>query len=119
MHSQITVLSALAAAAFMAVPALAASPGLYLCQNWGFSEQPNNLCHHYTEPWGKCTTITDRFPTDARGVSSAGPDQGNWCTLYENVGCTGAELQLYWPGFSALSQVGWNDRAKSFNCAAL
>ncbi|KAI8631756.1 hypothetical protein F5Y19DRAFT_492716 [Xylariaceae sp. FL1651] len=105
-------------ASVQVIPAAAASPGLYLCENWGFNEQPN-FCHEYTEPWGKCTTITDLFPTDSRGVSSAGPSPGNWCTLYENEGCTGAELQLYYPGYADLKAVGWNDRAKSFNCAAL
>ncbi|KAH6873310.1 hypothetical protein BKA58DRAFT_456931 [Alternaria rosae] len=119
MRFQLPSLTPFVMAAMMATPSLAASPGLYLCQNWGFNDRPDNFCYKYTEPWGKCTTITGRFSGGDRGVSSAGPDQGNWCTLYENEGCTGAELQLYWPGFSALSQVGWNDRAKSFNCAAL
>ncbi|KAF3033959.1 hypothetical protein E8E12_002603 [Didymella heteroderae] len=98
--------------------AAAASPGLYLCQNAHFNERPN-FCNKYTSPWGQCTTITDRFPTGDRGVSSAGPDPGNWCTLYQNEGCTGPELQLYYPGYFDLADVGWNDRAKSFNCAAL
>lgn len=105
MQFQLSSLPILALVASVHItPAVAASPGLYLCQNWGFNEQPN-FCNHYTEPWGKCSkcpgsvlrrsigpdyvlngniaTITDRFPPDARGVSSAGPDPGNWCTLYE------------------------------------
>ncbi|KAI0529771.1 hypothetical protein GGR58DRAFT_495699 [Xylaria digitata] len=119
MYFQLSSLAILVSTASVLIPpAAAASPGLYLCQNWGFNEQPN-YCNKYSEPWGKCTTITDRFPNDARGVSSAGPDPGNWCTLYENEGCTGAELQLYYPGYFDLKTVGWNDRAKSFNCAAL
>jgi hypothetical protein len=50
----------------------------------------------------------------SQNVEFLSADDGN-----RNEGCTGAELQLYWPGFSYLEQVGWNDRAKSFNCAAV
>ncbi|KAF2996793.1 hypothetical protein E8E13_000357 [Curvularia kusanoi] len=116
MSLKVFSLAAISLASMMASPAAAASPGLYLCQNWGFNNNPN-FCYKYTVPWGRCTTITDRFPPGDRGVSSAGPDEHNWCTLYQNEGCTGPELQLRWPGYADLGQVGWNDRAKSFNCA--
>ncbi|KAK4220902.1 hypothetical protein QBC38DRAFT_513825 [Podospora fimiseda] len=92
-----------------------ASPGLYLCENARFQ----GYCYHYNTPWGVCTTITDRFPSGDRGVSAAGADWGNWCTLYSEVGCRGQELQVYYPGYEDLSATSWNDKAKSYNCAAL
>ncbi|KAK4183325.1 hypothetical protein QBC35DRAFT_508224 [Podospora australis] len=93
-----------------------ASPGIYLCENARF----RGYCHHFTNPWGVCTTITDWFPSGDRGVSAAGADWGNWCTLYSQPGCRGQELQVYNPGYEDLSAVaGWNDKAASYNCAAL
>ncbi|KAK4220586.1 hypothetical protein QBC38DRAFT_351778, partial [Podospora fimiseda] len=92
-----------------------ASPGLYLCENSRFQ----GYCYHYQTPWGVCTTITDRFPSGVHGVSAAGADPGNWCTLYSEEGCHGQEFQVYYPGYEDLSQTSWNDRAKSYNCAAL
>jgi hypothetical protein len=110
MHSNllnIAILSWLSATAVNALPteeALVkrASPGIYLCENARFQ----GYCYHYTTPWGVCSkfirlysfrftmspvnktlnkllaTITDRFPSGHRGVSAAGADWGNWCTLY-------------------------------------
>ena len=55
MRFQLSFSNPLVIAAMMVVPALAASPGLYLCQNWGFNDRPDNFCYKYTEPWGKCS----------------------------------------------------------------
>ena len=55
MRFQLSFSNPLVIAAMMVVPALAASPGLYLCQNWGFNDIPDNFCYKYTEPWGKCS----------------------------------------------------------------
>ena len=92
-----------------------ASPGLYLCENARFQ----GFCYHYTTPWGQCNTITNRFPSGDRGVSAAGADWGNWCTLYSQEGCRGEEFQVYYPGYENLAVAGWNDKAKSYNCAAI
>ncbi|KAH6851272.1 hypothetical protein B0I37DRAFT_373666 [Chaetomium sp. MPI-CAGE-AT-0009] len=92
-----------------------ASPGIYLCSDARF--QGN--CYHYTTPWGVCTTITDRFPSGFPGVSAAGADWGNWCTLYSQPNCRGEELQVYHPGYENLELTGWNDKAKSYNCARI
>ncbi|RAH86119.1 hypothetical protein BO86DRAFT_395563 [Aspergillus japonicus CBS 114.51] len=91
-----------------------ANSGLYLCENALF----RGYCVHYTSPFGQCTTITDQFPPGDRGVSAAGSDRGSWCTLYSESGCHGQELQIHFPGYENLAYLGWNDRAKSFNCAA-
>ncbi|KAK4458102.1 hypothetical protein QBC42DRAFT_277443 [Cladorrhinum samala] len=92
-----------------------ASPGLYLCENARFQ----GYCYHFTTPWGVCTTITSWFPSGDRGVSSAGADWGNWCTLYSQEGCRGEELQVYNPGYENLAATSWNDKARSYNCAAI
>ncbi|KAH7063066.1 hypothetical protein B0J12DRAFT_157464 [Macrophomina phaseolina] len=89
--------------------------GLYLCENAGFK----GYCVHFTTPFGQCNTITDRFPPGDRGVSAAGADTGNWCTLYSKENCHGEELQVYHPGYENLSPLGWNDRVRSYNCAAI
>ncbi|OJK02162.1 hypothetical protein ASPACDRAFT_40980 [Aspergillus aculeatus ATCC 16872] len=91
-----------------------ANSGLYLCENALF----RGYCVHYASPFGQCTTITDQFPPGDRGVSAAGSDRGSWCTLYSESGCHGQELQIHFPGYENLAYLGWNDRAKSFNCAA-
>ncbi|KAK4034650.1 hypothetical protein C8A01DRAFT_38908 [Parachaetomium inaequale] len=96
-------------------PVKRASPGLYLCENARFQ----GYCYHYTTPWGVCTTITDHFPSGDRGVSAAGADWGNWCTLYSQENCRGEELQVYYPGYENLANTGWNDKARSYNCAAI
>jgi len=36
-----------------------------------------------------------------------------------NSRCTGEELQVYNPGFPDLSSVGFNNKARSYNCAAV
>ncbi|KAK9860671.1 hypothetical protein MYU51_005821 [Penicillium brevicompactum] len=91
-----------------------ANGGLYLCENAGF----RGYCVHYTEPFGRCTTINNQFPSGDRGVSAAGADRGSWCTLYTEENCHGQELQVHYPGYENLSPLGWNDRVRSFNCAA-
>lgn len=60
MRFQLPSLTPFVMAAMMAAPSLAASPGLYLCQNWGFNDRPDNFCYKYTEPWGKCSKIPFR-----------------------------------------------------------
>ncbi|KAF4218921.1 hypothetical protein CNMCM8980_008293 [Aspergillus fumigatiaffinis] len=88
--------------------------GLYLCSEVGF----RGTCIHYTTPWGECTNIWQTFPPGRReGVSAAGADPGNWCTL--QVNCRGRELQIYYPGYKDLREVSFNDKAASYNCAAL
>jgi hypothetical protein len=74
--------------------------GLYLCSEVGF----RGTCIHYTTPWGglpqpvRCigerngltcshiANIWQTFPPGRReGVSAAGADPGNWCTLYVSI----------------------------------
>ncbi|KAL4940398.1 hypothetical protein BDV06DRAFT_196716 [Aspergillus oleicola] len=91
-----------------------ANSGIYLCEHIRFSGH----CIHYTNPFGQCTTIVDQFPPGDHSVSSAGADLGNWCTLYSEENCHGQELQVHYPGFEDLTYLGWNDKVRSYNCAA-
>ncbi|KAK3989604.1 hypothetical protein QBC44DRAFT_369896 [Cladorrhinum sp. PSN332] len=115
--AMLSLLSALGANALPAGEALEkrASPGIYLCENARFQ----GYCRHFTTAWGVCTTITPWFPSGDRGVSAAGADWGNWCTLYSQENCRGEELQVYYPGYENLAATSWNDKARSYNCAAI
>lgn len=60
-----------------------------------------------------------RFPLPSSSPFSSFSPLHTHLTPPRNEGCTGPELQVYNPGYKDLSSVGWNDRAKSFNCAAI
>ena len=46
--------------------------------------------------------------------------KNNPCSLiYRQENCWGEELQVYNPGYEDLAPTGWNDKARSYNCAAL
>ncbi|MCJ1269845.1 hypothetical protein MMC22_009738 [Lobaria immixta] len=101
------VLAALSLTSF----AFAANSGLYLCDDINFG----GSCRWLQAPFGQCVSLDGDL---AYKVSSAGPDKGNWCTLYANYGCTGKEYQLHWPGQSRMDLDGYSDQAGSYNCAA-
>ncbi|KAH6681781.1 hypothetical protein B0J14DRAFT_557190 [Halenospora varia] len=82
--------------------------GLYLCTGPGFSGH----CTHFTRPFGQCANLDTDF---AGKVTSIGPDQGNWCTMYRDFNCRGAELQQYYPG---TNNNNWG-AINSYNCAAI
>jgi hypothetical protein len=39
--------------------------------------------------------------------------------MYRQENCRGEELQVYHPGYENLAATNWNDKARSYNCAAL
>ncbi|KAL8919517.1 MAG: hypothetical protein Q9208_006709 [Pyrenodesmia sp. 3 TL-2023] len=54
---------------------IAGNSGIYICVDGGFT----GYCRYFSTPFGQCTNLDGDL---ARKVSAAGPDKGNWCTLY-------------------------------------
>ncbi|KAK3398503.1 hypothetical protein B0T20DRAFT_392902 [Sordaria brevicollis] len=90
--------------------ARSAQASFYVCTQENFQ----GICQNFDLPYNECHTFESFFD---KKVVSAGPDEGSWCTLYANPGCTGDELNLNFPGLNSLG--GWNNKAGSFNCAAV
>lgn len=42
-----------------------------------------------------------------------------FCFICRQQNCRGRELQVYYPAYKDLREVGFNDKASSYNCAAL
>ncbi|KAI4281355.1 MAG: hypothetical protein L6R38_003750 [Xanthoria sp. 2 TBL-2021] len=54
---------------------IAGNSGIYLCVDGGFT----GYCRYFSNPFGQCTNLDGDL---AHKASAAGPDKGNWCTLY-------------------------------------
>ncbi|RMX97005.1 hypothetical protein D0867_12939 [Hortaea werneckii] len=53
----------------------------------------------------------------AKNVSSAGPEQGMTCFLYDGENCTGIQsLPIVHPGYANLDAIDFNNRALSWKC---
>ncbi|KAK1910236.1 hypothetical protein P3342_006509 [Pyrenophora teres f. teres] len=55
-------------------------------------------------------------PTYYKHVSSAGPDNGTFCTLYSEPDCHGEALPFTYPGIKMLSRYGYDDKLSSVRC---
>ncbi|KAH7071593.1 hypothetical protein FB567DRAFT_612186 [Paraphoma chrysanthemicola] len=82
---------------------------IYICANAPFAAPCTNL--HV--PVSECIDIPDDF---AGKISSAGPDEGTFCTLYSDKACHGDALPFTNPGIRELRRYGYEDVARSVRC---
>ncbi|KAK3985865.1 hypothetical protein QBC44DRAFT_334267 [Cladorrhinum sp. PSN332] len=83
---------------------------VYVAEHWDFQGRTELL----EGPAGECRTLGNGWPNV---ISSFGPDPGFTCTIYDDNGCFGANYGgIRYPGYNALSTIGWNDRINSFRC---
>ncbi|KAF2772631.1 hypothetical protein EJ03DRAFT_380649 [Teratosphaeria nubilosa] len=109
------VVAALAATAIMPVAALKTRDEwqvptvcLYVTSdtNW------DGASHNYCGDAGTCVDMAPHF-----NISSAGPDYGYTCILYDTHDCSGASYDpLSWPGSNDLGSVGFHRSAQGFKC---
>ena len=55
-------------------------------------------------------------PAFSNKVSSAGPDEGTFCTLYSEANCEGEALPFTYPGIRSLGRYGFDDEVESVRC---
>ncbi|KAI0505727.1 hypothetical protein F5B22DRAFT_661040 [Xylaria bambusicola] len=82
---------------------------VYLCQGPGYGA-PCSLESLYT---GYCYYFINGYDNT---ISSAQPDPGTTCAIFDDAACGGTYLSFTYPGISDLSAYGWNDRASSIAC---
>ncbi|KAL6703969.1 hypothetical protein ACN47E_008907 [Coniothyrium glycines] len=113
----LTALILLTASVFAApmpqeAPAPTAITHLYICTDSPFKGQCTNLWL----PVSKCQNLDATY---AHQVSSAGPDEGTFCTLYSNNDCDGEKgltLPFTYPGIRKLSNYDFDNKLSSVRC---
>ncbi|KAK0616647.1 hypothetical protein B0T14DRAFT_604888 [Immersiella caudata] len=89
--------------------AVAALTHIYICKdiNWvncSNQEVQTGVCYGTNSDWN------DK-------ISSAGPDRGTTCVLYQNANCGGSSLTISNPGIADLRGVNFNDKTSSIRCS--
>jgi len=82
---------------------------LYMCKDADFTNECTNLHLEISN----CQNIQDSF---AQQVSSAGPDNGTFCTLYSDFDCHGRALPFTFPGIRKLARYGFDKALSSVRC---
>ncbi|KAI7155432.1 hypothetical protein KC349_g6994 [Hortaea werneckii] len=84
---------------------------LYMTNDVNWAGESQNLCNLS----GYCSnSLPDGL---AKNVSSAGPEQGMTCFLYDGENCTGIQsLPIVHPGYVNLDAIDFNNRALSWKC---
>ncbi|KAI6886923.1 hypothetical protein KC318_g9333 [Hortaea werneckii] len=84
---------------------------LYMTNDISWAGEGQNLCNLS----GYCSnSLPDGL---AKNVSSAGPEQGMTCFLYDGENCTGIQsLPIVHPGYANLDAIDFNNRALSWKC---
>ncbi|OAL44399.1 hypothetical protein IQ07DRAFT_578666 [Pyrenochaeta sp. DS3sAY3a] len=82
---------------------------LYICTNASFQGSCANL--HFAV--NECHNLEGEF---IKSVSSVGPDEGTFCTLYSDLGCIGAALPFTYPGIRDLNDYGYDNAFSSARC---
>ncbi|KAF2845212.1 hypothetical protein T440DRAFT_280413 [Plenodomus tracheiphilus IPT5] len=82
---------------------------LYLCKDASFQGECTNL---HLEA-SNCQNIETSF---VKQVSSAGPDNGTFCTLYSDFDCHGQALPFTYPGIRKLERYRFADLLSSVRC---
>ena len=97
------------------------SPALHPAQTSG-SKYPNAVRHPtpslpITIPHPPYSRPPDPIPPAfSNKVSSAGPDEGTFCTLYSEANCEGEALPFTYPGIRSLGRYGFDDEVESVRC---
>ncbi|CCT61156.1 hypothetical protein IAQ61_005026 [Plenodomus lingam] len=86
-----------------------ATPHLYLCKDASFTGECTNL---HLEA-STCQNIEAAY---VKQTSSAGPDDGTFCTLYSEFDCRGQALPFTFPGIRNLERYGFSDLTSSVRC---
>lgn len=86
-----------------------ATTHLYLCKDASFGGECTNL---HIEA-STCQNVEASF---VKQVSSAGPDNGTFCTLYSEFDCRGQALPFTYPGIRNLERYGFADLLSSVRC---
>ncbi|KAJ7653429.1 hypothetical protein B0H17DRAFT_1147141 [Mycena rosella] len=80
----------------------------FVCANAPFVDP----CGKFSGVSGECVNFPASFDDD---ISSVGPDSGQDCFFYVDVGCGGASLgPIRGPGIPDLFNSGFNDQISSF-----
>ncbi|KAJ7347074.1 hypothetical protein DFH08DRAFT_208777 [Mycena albidolilacea] len=84
---------------------------VFVCTNSGFT----GTCSVFRGTSGQCIDFTGDFND---GITSVGPDPGQDCFFFTDLGCTGQQLgPVRSPGISNLvANAGFNDQISSFQC---
>ncbi|KAH7389943.1 hypothetical protein BKA66DRAFT_526799 [Pyrenochaeta sp. MPI-SDFR-AT-0127] len=82
---------------------------LYLCNDASFQ----GACANLHLEISACHNVQDEYKKQA---SSAGPDEGTFCTLYTYSDCRGRALPFTFPGIRNLKRYGFDDALISVRC---
>ncbi|KAF1829477.1 hypothetical protein BDW02DRAFT_561033 [Decorospora gaudefroyi] len=82
---------------------------LYICADASFRGNCTNLQL-------QVSSCLNMQPSYMHQVSSAGPDEGTFCTLYSEPDCHGTALPFTFPGIRALGRYGYDDTLSSVRC---
>ncbi|KAI0435920.1 hypothetical protein F4803DRAFT_264376 [Xylaria telfairii] len=85
---------------------------IYVCVDGGFQ----GTCRNFEIQTGSCLNFVAPFQDS---ISSAGPDQGTTCTLYQDTNCGGRSITFTYPGIAHLGDPAYNfgDIASSVRCS--
>ncbi|KAI0490982.1 hypothetical protein F4859DRAFT_459987 [Xylaria cf. heliscus] len=85
---------------------------IFVCTDGGFA----GSCNNFELQTGACVNFVAPFQDS---ISSAGPDQGTTCTLYQDTNCGGRSITITYPGVAHLGDPAYNfgDIASSVRCS--
>ncbi|KAI0544007.1 hypothetical protein F4679DRAFT_589904 [Xylaria curta] len=85
---------------------------IFVCTDGGFA----GTCNNFEVQTGSCMNFVAPFQDS---ISSAGPDQGTTCTLFQDTNCGGRSITFTFPGIAHLGDPAFNfgDIASSVRCS--
>ncbi|KAF2478170.1 uncharacterized protein BDR25DRAFT_365243 [Lindgomyces ingoldianus] len=96
----------------VALAATQAQTHLFACKERMFT----GICTNIAVNSNACYELTTLGADWVRAISSASPDQGSTCTLYNEEGCTGTRLKIAACGINDLKDLDFDKTAVSFKC---
>ncbi|ORY10213.1 hypothetical protein BCR34DRAFT_602316 [Clohesyomyces aquaticus] len=85
---------------------------MFACQEKMFT----GICTNIAVNSNACYELSKLGTEWIRAISSASPDQGAVCTLYNEEGCTGTKLKIAACGINDLKDLDFDKTAVSFKC---
>ncbi|KAJ4985760.1 hypothetical protein SVAN01_08756 [Stagonosporopsis vannaccii] len=82
---------------------------LYICTDKSWAGR----CENIELSVGKCVDMEKAFDNN---VSSAGPDDGTFCTLYSEKGCRGKAIPFTNPGIANFDKYKFENELSSVRC---
>ncbi|KAH6644774.1 hypothetical protein C7974DRAFT_27610 [Boeremia exigua] len=82
---------------------------LYVCTEKAWA----GTCKNVELTIGKCYNMGKAFD---KNVSSAGPDDGTFCTLYSEQGCRGKAIPFTNPGIGNFDKYQFDNELSSVRC---